>query len=206
MFLGGLCFITDRKACNLSTEEMVLKILGAGIRWVQYREKEKSRMDIYEESLRIRNITQQYNAVFIVNDHTDIALAVNAEGVHLGQDDLPVVEARKILGGNKIIGISTHNIEQAINAEKDGADYIGFGPIFPTQTKNAGKPRGIDMLRQVKTRVNIPVVAIGGINHGNVKSVIETGVDAVAVASAILVGDIENNVKRFLEIIYSHKS
>lgn len=206
MFLGGLCFITDRKACNLSGEEMVLKTLGAGIRWVQFREKEKSRMNIYEESLKIRNITRQYNAIFIVNDHTDIAFVVNAEGVHLGQDDLPIVEARKILGKNKIIGLSTHNIEQAINAEKDGADYIGFGPIFPTQTKNAGDPRGIDMLREVKTRVNIPVVAIGGINHENVKSVLETGVDAVAVASAILVGDIENNVKRFLEIIYSHKS
>lgn len=206
MFLSGLCFITDRKACNLSTEDMVFKILGAGIRWVQYREKEKSRKDIYQESLIVREMTRQYNAVFIVNDHADIAFAVGAEGVHLGQDDLPIREARKILGKNKIIGLSTHDIEQALNAKKEGADYIGFGPIFHTKTKEAGEPRGLDMLRNVKKLVDIPVVAIGGINHENVRSVLETGVDAIAVASAILIGDIEDNVKKFLDIIYSYKS
>ncbi len=133
-----------------TTEDMVFKILGAGIRWVQYREKEKSRKDIYQESLIVREMTRQYNAVFIVNDHADIAFAVGAEGVHLGQDDLPIREARKILGKNKIIGLSTHDIEQALNAKKEGADYIGFGPIFHTKTKEAGEPRGLDMLRNVK--------------------------------------------------------
>ncbi len=206
MFLSGLCFITDRKACNLSTEDTLLKTLGAGIRWVQYREKEKSRKDIYQESLKVREITRQYNAVFIINDHADIAFAVGAEGVHLGQDDLPIREARKILGENKIIGLSTHDIEQALNAKKEGADYIGFGPVFHTKTKEAGEPRGLDMLRKVKELVNIPVVAIGGINHENVRSVLETGVDAIAVASAILIGDIEDNVKKFLDIIHSYKS
>jgi thiamine-phosphate pyrophosphorylase len=204
MFLSGLCFITDRKACNLSSEEMVLRALRAGVKWVQYREKEKSRREIYEESVKIKKLTEEFNGVLIVNDHTDIAYAVDAEGVHLGEDDLPVKEARKILGKDKIIGLSTHSLEQAKDAEKEGADYIGLGPVFHTLTKDAGSPRGIDILKDVKKQVNIPVVAIGGINFSNIKSVLETGVDAVAVASAILNGEIEKNVKNFLKIIRSY--
>jgi thiamine-phosphate pyrophosphorylase len=203
MYLGGLCFITDRKACKLSYEEMTLKVLKAGVRWLQYRDKRRSRRKIYEESIRLRKITKEFNAVFIVNDYADIALAVDADGVHLGQDDLPMREARKIMGKDKIIGISAHNLKQAIEAEKEGADYIGFGPVFHTVTKDAGIPKGTDMLQVIKSQVQIPVVAIGGINIGNIRSVLDTGVDAVAVASAILSGNIENNVKIFMEIIMS---
>jgi thiamine-phosphate pyrophosphorylase len=204
MYLGGLCFITDRKISSLSYEDMTLKVLMAGVRWIQYRDKDRSRREIYEESVRLRRLTKDYDAVFIVNDYVDIALCVNADGVHLGQDDLPLKEARKIMGENKMIGISTHSSEQALEAEKGGADYIGFGPVFQTQTKDAGIPKGIDMLREVKKNVNIPVVAIGGINLENIRSVLDTGVDAVAVASAIFTGDIEKNVRRFLDIIRSH--
>jgi thiamine-phosphate pyrophosphorylase len=203
MYLGGLCFITDRKACKLSYEEMTLKVLKAGVRWVQYRDKRRSRRKIYEESIRLRKITKEFNAVFIVNDHADISLAVNADGVHLGQDDLPIGEARKIIGKDKIIGISTHNLEQAIEAKKEGADYIGFGPVFHTVTKDAGIPKGTETLQKIKSQVQIPVVAIGGINLKNCRSVLDTGVDAIAVASAILSGDIKNNVKIFMEIIMS---
>jgi thiamine-phosphate pyrophosphorylase len=203
MYLGGLYFITDRKACNLSCEEMTLKVLRAGVKWVQYREKNRSRRVLYEEAVRLRKLTESFNAVFIVNDHADIALSVDADGVHLGQEDLPIREARKIMGKNKTIGISTHKLEQAIDAEKEGADYIGFGPVFHTKTKDAGSPKGTEMLRDIKSKVHIPVVAIGGISPENIKSVLDTGVDAVAVASAILVGDIENNVKIFMEIIKS---
>jgi thiamine-phosphate pyrophosphorylase len=203
MYSGGLCFITDRKACELSYEEMTLKVLKAGVRWLQYRDKRRSRRKIYEESIRLKKITKEFNAVFIVNDYADIALAVNAEGVHLGQDDLPIGEARKIIGKDKIIGISTHNLKQAIEAEKQGADYIGFGPVFHTVTKDAGIPKGTEMLQEIRMQVHVPVVAIGGINIENIRSVLDTGVDAVAVASAILSGDIENNVKVFMEIIKS---
>jgi thiamine-phosphate pyrophosphorylase len=203
MYSGGLCFITDRKVCKLSYEEMTLKVLKAGARWVQYRDKRRSRRKIYEESIRLRKITEEFNAVFIVNDYADIALAVNADGVHLGQDDLSIREARKIMGKDKIIGISTHNLEQAIEAEKEGADYIGFGPVFHTVTKDAGTPKGTEMLQKIKRQVHIPVVAIGGINIENIRLVLDTGVDAVAVASAILSGDIGNNVKIFMEIIMS---
>ena len=201
MYLGGLCFITDRKACKLSCEEMTLKVLRAGLKWVQYRDKEKSRREIYEKAIRLRKLTKDFNAVLIVNDYADIAIAVDADGVHLGQNDLPVEEARKIMGNNKIIGISTHNLEQAKEAEKGGADYIGFGPIFRTTTKDAGMPKGTDMLKEIKRQVHVPVVAIGGINIENIRSGLDAGVDAVAVASAILSGDIIENATRFMDII-----
>lgn len=183
---------------------MVLKVLRAGVRWVQYRDKERSKREIHEEAVRLRRLTNDYDAVFIVNDYPDIALCTNADGVHLGQDDLPFREARKIMGEDKIIGISTHALEQAIEAERCGADYIGFGPVFHTLTKDAGSPMGTALLREVKKNVRIPVVAIGGINLENIRSVLDTGVDAVAVASAILKGDIENDARIFMEIISSY--
>jgi thiamine-phosphate pyrophosphorylase len=201
MYLGGLCFITDRSICTLSCEEMSLAVLKTGVKWIQYREKNKTRREMYEDSVRIRGLTRDYQAVFIVNDYADIALSVDADGVHLGQEDLPLRKARNIMGREKIIGISTHNVEQAIAAEKEGADYIGFGPVFHTTTKDAGNPKGTDMLREIKKQVRIPVVAIGGINLGSLKSVLDTGIDAVAVSSAILRGDIEAHAKNIMEII-----
>jgi thiamine-phosphate pyrophosphorylase len=205
MYLAGLCFITDKSICSLSYENMVLDALQAGLKWVQYRDKKRSRREVYEEAVRLRGITKDFNAVLLVNDHADIAIAVNADGVHLGQDDLPLKEARKIMG-SKIIGISTHTVEQAVDAEKDGADYIGFGPVFHTATKDAGIPKGIDMLHEIKKEVHIPVVAIGGITLENIRSVLNAEADAVAVASAILSGNIGDNTKRFLDIIESHNA
>ena len=201
IYLGGLCFITDRKVSELSFEDMTRKVLMKGVHWIQFREKEKSRRKICEKAISLRRLTKNYDAVLIVNDFPDIAMCSGADGVHLGQDDLPLKEARKIMGRNRIIGISTHSLEQATVAEKDGADYIGFGPIFPTLTKDAGRPKGIDMLREVKRQVSIPVVAIGGINLANISSVLQTGIDAVAVASAILTGDIEENTSRFMDYL-----
>jgi thiamine-phosphate pyrophosphorylase len=199
MYLGGLCFITDRKVSGLSYEDMTRKVLLKGVRWIQFREKETSRREIYQNAIRLRRLTKDYDAVFVVNDFPDIAMCSGADGVHLGQDDLPLKEARKIMGRDRIIGISTHSLEQAAEAEKDGADYIGFGPVFPTLTKDAGGPKGIAMLREIRKQVNIPIVAIGGISLENISSVLQTGVDAVAVASAILRGDIEENAKRFMD-------
>lgn len=201
MYLDGLCFITDCKACVLTYEDMILRSLKAGVRWVQYRDKERSKRKVYEESVKLRRTTKNFNAVFIINDYSDIASAAGADGVHLGQDDLPIREARKIMGDDKIIGISTHSLEQAMDAERDGANYIGFGPIFHTMTKDAGSPKGIEMLHEIKKQVHLPVVAIGGINLENIRLVLDTGSDAVAVASAILRGNIEENVKWFMDII-----
>jgi thiamine-phosphate pyrophosphorylase len=201
MYLNGLCFITGRKKSCLTLKEIATIVLSSGIRCIQYREKDKSRRDIYREALMLRALTDKFGASFIVNDYTDIAIAVNADGVHLGQSDLPLKEARKILEKGKIIGISTHSIEQAIEAEQGGADYIGFGPIFYTATKDAGKPKGIAALREIKKIIKIPVVAIGGIKAENLESVIDAGADAVAVSSGIIQGNIESNIIRFLDIL-----
>lgn len=199
MYLGGLCFITDRKVSELSYEDMTRKVLVKGIRWIQFRDKETSRREIYRNALRLRKLAKDYDAVLIVNDFPDVAMCTDADGVHLGQDDLPLKEVRKIIGRDKIIGISTHSLEQAVEAERDGADYIGFGPIFATLTKDAGLPKGIAALREIRKQVKIPVVAIGGISLKNISSVLQTGVDAIAVSSAILRGDIEENAKRFMD-------
>ncbi len=179
---------------------MVATALEAGAAWVQYREKEKSRREVYLEALKLRELTSEFNAALIVNDYADVALAVGAEGVHLGQDDLPLREARALMG-EKIVGISTHSVSEAVEAEEGGADYIGFGPVFLTTTKDAGKPRGLDMLREVRERVKIPIVAIGGIALRDLREVFASGADAVAVASAILMGDISENVRSFMRVI-----
>lgn len=196
----GLCVITDGKAGGRTDEEIVKTALEAGARWIQYREKEKTRREIYREALRLRDATRQFGALFSVNDHADIALAVDADGVHLGQDDLPLREARKLMGG-KIIGISAHSLREAMDAAECGADYIGFGPVFPTVTKDAGIPKGVEMLREIKRQVSIPVVAIGGISVENLPEVLAAGADAVAAASAILRGDVSENVRSFMKII-----
>ena len=200
MYLGGLCFISGSRTSWRSCENTVLEALKAGVRWIQYRNKDGSRREIFRESVNLRKITRDFNTMLIINDHADIALAADADGVHLGQDDLPLKEARKIIGRDKIIGISTHNLDEAIDAGRSGADYIGFGPIFHTITKDAGSPKGISLLGEIKNKVHIPVVAIGGINLENAGSVFETGVDAIAVSSAILGGQIAENVRMFIDV------
>jgi thiamine-phosphate pyrophosphorylase len=200
MYLGGICFITDRKYCNLPVYDMTSAVLEAGVTFIQYREKDRTRREIYEEALRLRQLTRSFGAAMIINDHTDIALAVDADGVHLGQDDLPLREARKIMR-DKIVGISTHNLEQAREAEAGGADYIGFGPIFHTTTKDAGAPMGVDSIRLIKQNVRVPLVAIGGIHPPDVGPVFEAGADAVAVATAICRGNVRENAKKFLSAL-----
>jgi len=159
---------------------------GSGVRFFQYRSKTGSRREIYETCLTLAQMAREAGSLFIVNDHADIAAAVGADGVHLGQDDLPLADARKVLGAGAIIGISTHNREQAIAAEQGGADYIGFGPVFPTSTKDAGRIQGVEAVRLIRDAVQIPLVCIGGINQNNVLDVISAGADAVAVISGIL--------------------
>jgi thiamine-phosphate pyrophosphorylase len=160
-----------------------------------------SKKELYSEALSLRSLTLKYKTTFIVNDYIDIALAADADGVHLGQDDMPVKEARKIMGKKKIIGISTHSLKQAISAEDAGADYIGFGPVFPTSTKDAGLPKGLTALKEIRKHIKIPIVALGGITTENISSALEAGANAVAVMSAILKGDIKGNTEKFLSAI-----
>lgn len=204
MRFRGICFITDKKLSPLSLFELTFNVLKAGAQCIQYREKEKTRLEIYQEALKLRKLARCFNAKFIINDHADIALAVNADGVHLGQEDLPLKDARRIMR-KKIIGISTHTLEQARKAEAEGADYIGYGPIFHTDTKDAGNPVGVDNLRIIKENVSIPVVAIGGINTDNIEAVIDAGADAVAVATAISRGVAFENTQKLLSF-FSRKT
>lgn len=198
--LSRICFITPD---GIEVDKLLLIIenaLQAGIEWIQYRDKSDNKRLIYEKALQIKELTIKYRATLSINDYADIALAVDAEGVHLGQEDLPLREAKKIMG-NKIIGISTHSKEEAIEAFQGDADYIGFGPIFYTKTKNAGEPKGLKELKNILDLVKIPVLAIGGINKHNLKSVIETGCYGVALSSGLLEGDMKNNIAYFLETI-----
>lgn len=180
------------------------RALAAGIRFFQYRDKNGNRRSIYEASARLAGIAAEAKARFIVNDHADIAAATGADGVHLGQDDLPIADARKVLGSGKLIGISTHSPEQAQEAEAAGADYIGFGPLFRTSTKDAGPTQGIGNLATVRSTVTIPVIAIGGINQANLEFVLRAGADGAAVISAILsTNDIQRASEEMLRIMKS---
>jgi thiamine-phosphate pyrophosphorylase len=190
--------ITDTAIAGLTHTQITSRAIATGIKKIQLREKHMYRKDIFKEAVNMRSLTLKHKATFIVNDYIDIALTVNADGVHLGQEDMPLEEARKIMGKRKIIGISTHTVAQAILAQEGEADYIGFGPLYGTSTKDAGRPKGIKALKEVRKHVNIPIVAIGGITWENINEVLDAGADSCAVVSGILSGDIRKNVKKFL--------
>ncbi|MBI5198504.1 MAG: thiamine phosphate synthase [Nitrospirae bacterium] len=200
--ISGLYLITDRKISGIDHEDMAVMALKGGVRTIQLREKEMTENELLRVALKLRGETRRWSARLIINDNVHIARDSDADGVHLGQEDLPIEAARKILGSAKIIGVSTHNINEAVEAQSRGADYIGLGPIFQTETKNTQPPLGTELIREVKRKVSIPVVAIGGINLDNLLEVIEAGADAVAVISSIVgSGDITETVRRFIEEI-----
>ena len=203
MKLRGLYFLTDSNLSKQGIVEDVKQVLSAGCKIVQYRDKEKSSKELVLEASKLAKLCKEQNALFLVNDRLDIAQAVNADGVHLGQNDMPLTVARKILGSEKVIGITAHNLEETLQAEKDGADYVCVSPIFHTDTKkDAGEPAGIGLVKEVKQKVKIPVAAIGGINLENVKQVIGAGADAVCVISAIVCSEnVEKAAKEIIEEI-----
>jgi thiamine-phosphate pyrophosphorylase len=175
------------------------ELLASGVQWLQLRVKALSPAEFFELAKRARTQTRARGCTLIINDRVDIALACDADGVHLGQDDLPLAAGRKLMGG-KIIGISTHDLDQARAAERDGADYIGFGPMFGTSTKNTGyDARGVEMLQQIRADVELPIVAIGGINEQNVRHVWQAGANSAAIISDILrADDIAGKIARLL--------
>lgn len=193
--------ITDRRlAGGRSSAEVMEKAILGGVTLVQLREKEAGGRKMVEEAQALLKVTRRYGIPLIINDRLDVALAVGAEGVHLGQEDIPCRLARQILGPEKIIGVSASTVEEAVQAERDGADYLGVGAVFPTGTKaDAGEAIGLDALAAIKARVKIPVVAIGGINAANAAQVAATGVDGLAVVSAIVAAaDPEEAARRLL--------
>lgn len=172
-----------------SSEGVLHELLAGGAAILQLRVKTMTAGDFLQLAKRSRAETRSQGCKLIINDRVDIALACDADGVHLGQDDLPLAAGRKLMG-SKIIGISTHNVEQAKEAEENGADYIGFGPVFGTTTKATGySARGAEMLRQIRAAVKLPIVAIGGITEQNVQQVWQTGADSAAIISDILGAD-----------------
>jgi len=190
LVLPPLYAILDPEQTKDRAPESVLReLLDGGAAILQLRVKTMAPSDFFQLAQRARAETRARGCRLIVNDRVDIALACNADGVHLGQDDLPLAVGRQLMG-TKIVGISTHDIDQAQEAELNGADYIGFGPMFGTTTKNTGyAARGIDMLRQIRAAVKLPIVAIGGINEQNVKQVWQAGADSAAIISDILGAD-----------------
>lgn len=189
----------SRGRSNIGVVEAMIR---GGVRVVQYREKhkDKSIREMFEECLAIREITRKHGVMFIVNDFVDIALLSDADGVHVGQDDLPIFEVRRLMG-HRIVGVSTHSPEQARTAVDGGADYIGIGPIFETRTKDdVCDPVGLSYLEYAEANVPIPFVAIGGIKAHNIQEVVSRGAESVCMVTEIVgAEDIEGMVKRLTE-------
>lgn len=170
---------------------VVKAMLEAGIKFIQYREKEKTGLARYEECLKLKKLVHEYNAAFIIDDFVDLAIAVDADGVHIGQDDLPVPVVRKLLGPDKIIGLSTHSPEQLEKANEiaDLIDYIGCGPVYATNTKKTAVPVGLEYVKYATEHAKMPFVAIGGIKEHNIHEVYNAGATTIAVVSDITSAD-----------------
>ncbi|MBU0662396.1 MAG: thiamine phosphate synthase [Candidatus Diapherotrites archaeon] len=195
-------FITDSKLSRQDNVADVRSALSAGAKIIQYRVKGTLGKKVLAEAQEIKQLCDETNAMLIINDSIELCLAVNASGVHLGQDDLPLAVARKLLP-DKVIGITVHNIPEAETAEKEGADYLGVSPIFSTSTKDdAGTPCGIALLQELKQVTSLPLVAIGGITPENIGEVLESGAYGVAAISAtVATNNVESAVRQFREKI-----
>jgi len=180
--------LTDRALSRgRSTAEVVTAALAGGATVVQLRDKERTGTALVGVGRHLRALTRAQGGLLIVNDRVDVALALDADGAHVGQDDLPAREVRRLLGPDRLLGVSARTVEEAVRAAGEGADYIGFGPVFPTATKgDAGPPRGLEDLRRACHAVAVPVVAIGGITPDNVGAALAAGAAGVAVIAAVV--------------------
>lgn len=200
------CFITDSKLSKKSIFSDVKNVINAGCKAIQYREKIKNNEKMIKEAKKIKSICRD-KAIFIVNDKIEVALAVDADGLHIGKDDISYGTARKLMGEDKLIGLTVHNVNEAIEAEKLGANYIGIAPIFKTKTKkDAIEPIGIKEITIVRNNINLPIIALGGIKKENIRDVIKAGADSIAAISAILNSDnVFYETKEFLKLIKESK-
>lgn len=198
MLLPKIYPITDAGLTKISHAEQVEKLIEGGAEFIQLREKNASPIEFFESAKAALEIAREHNVKIIINDRVDIALTLKADGVHLGQDDLPPEKAREILGKRAIIGYSTHNLKQAFEVIKKPINYIAIGPVFATKTKeNPDEVVGINGLKQIRKKIGeFPLVAIGGINYENYLEVLEAGADSVAIISGIL-SDSENITQTF---------
>lgn len=198
--MRGLYLVTDRALCGgRSLEDVVLRSVKGGARYVQIREKDQTTREFVEEALRIKEILAPFRVPLIINDRVDVALAVGAGGVHVGQDDMPFEMARSLMGPGAIVGLSVETWEDVEEAEKLDCDYIGVSPVFATPTKTDTKGAwGLDGLAKIRAFSRHPLVAIGGINPANAAQVVEAGADCLAVVSAICAADDPEAVSREL--------
>lgn len=198
-----LYICTDSGLMSSETvEESVKAVLKGGASVIQLREKNVSSRELFELAARVKEITDSYGVPLIINDRVDIALAVDADGVHLGQSDLPCTVARKILGKDKIIGITAPTVEAAVKAQADGADYIGVGAMFVTSTKSDAKPNTRENLAAIRAAVDIPIVIIGGVKRTNVLEFSGMGINGAAVISDIIADkDPENAAREMRKIL-----
>ena len=175
----------DELSLGRPAVEVAKALLDSGIKILQYREKEKKAGQMLKECLELRRLTREAGACFIVNDHVDIAVLCEADGVHVGQSDMAAGKVRALIGPDKILGVSAQTVEDALLAEREGADYLGVGAVFPTGTKTDANAVSYDTLREICAAVSIPVIAIGGITRDNVARLSGSGIVGVAVVSAI---------------------
>lgn len=184
----SLYLITDRhQTGGRPLAEVVRQALEGGVKAVQLREKDLSSAELYRLAVELRRLTAEFAARLIINDRLDVALAVDADGVHLGVNSLPVAVARRVLGKDKIIGYSAHAIDEALAAQADGADFVTFGPVHPTPSKAAyGVPCGVKKLAESASALNVPVIGLGGISPANITETLSANVGGIAVISAVL--------------------
>lgn len=182
-----LYLVTDRQlmSCDSLTEAVEQAILG-GCTMIQLREKELSSLEFYNQAVAVKQVTDKYHIPLIINDRIDIAMAVQATGVHIGQHDLPAAAVRNVIGENMLLGVSASSIAEAIQAQQDGADYLGVGAMFPTGTKTDADSVSMEELQKIRAAVSLPIVVIGGINKGNAGRFKPMGIDGLAVVSAII--------------------
>lgn len=182
-----LYLVTDRQlmSCDSLTEAVEQAILG-GCTMIQLREKELSSLEFYNQAVAVKLVTDKYHIPLIINDRIDIAMAVQATGVHIGQHDLPAAAVRKVIGENMLLGVSASSIAEAIQAQQDGADYLGVGAMFPTGTKTDADSVSMEELQIIRAAVSLPIVVIGGISKGNAGRFKPMGIDGLAVVSAII--------------------
>ncbi len=200
--------ITDTAIQNKYSHYQIARLaIKGGADIIQLRDKSLSTSELNQVAIRIAALCRKHNVTFLINDRVDVALVSDADGVHLGLEDIPIKEARKLLGKNKIIGGTAHSLAEAKKCEKEGADYVGYGHIYPTKTKfKPEKPKGTQQLKSIVSKISVPVIAIGGISPVNIGKVIETGVHGAAVIGAVLnSSDPISTLKKLRKEIYVRK-
>lgn len=204
----SLYLVTDRRLMSTQTlTEAVEQAILGGCTMVQLREKESSSLEFYEQAQEVKRITDRYEVPLIINDRVDIALAVEAAGVHIGQSDLPVPDVRRLIGMEMLLGVSVSSLEEAGKAMEDGADYLGVGAMFPTGTKTDANAVSMEELQGIRRVTNLPIVVIGGINQENARLFRPMGIDGLAVVSAIIgQPDIRKAASQMKEAFYTEVS